>query len=246
MMKLHARNAVLKETKSTTQKRLTELLRQSAPTAAAQYNGALKIYRPIVEGGEVLPPEPKRVELRSDAVLAEMGEALADLISQIHEQDEGNTRATADLVVNGAVLATSVPVTTLIGLEKHLVDLRTMVSQMPTLDEGKDWTWDANAGLWRSTTTQTLSRKRVKSALVLYPATPEHPAQTQVIEQDETVGVWDLTLLSAALPMPTKRAILARVETLLREIRAARTRANEIEVHPSTLGRDLMRFVLGS
>lgn len=245
-MKLHARNAVLKETKSAAQKRLTALHRLSGSTAAAKYNGFQKVYAPLAEGGETLPPEPKLVEVRAETVLADVRAVLSDLIDQVHEQDEGNTRARADIVIDGVVLAPGVPVTTLIGLEKQLVDLRTLVSEMPTLDDGKEWTWSANAGLWHSDPTRTLSKRRVKVPLVLYPATQEHPAQTQIIEQEETAGTWTMTHLSGALPNPQKRAILARIETLLREVRAARTRANEVEVQPSTLGRTLMNYVLGS
>lgn len=65
---------------------------------------------------------------------------------------------------------------------------------------------------------------------MLYPATPEHPAQTQMITEDVIAGHWSLTKHSGAIARPQKEAIALRVEEVLRAVKEAREEANGINV----------------
>jgi hypothetical protein len=155
----------------------------------------------------------------------------------------GNRKAGADLVVNGTVLVKDVPATYLIYLEKQLTDVRTFVDKMPTLDESENWIKDPNSDLFKTAVTSTSRTKKTNRALVLYPATDNHPAQTQIVSEDVLAGYWDTVKLSGALPVPRKREILDRVDTLLKSVKSAREQANEIEVSSLDVGSALFSFL---
>ena len=105
------------------------------------------------------------------------------------------------------------------------------VALMPdaTLDPAEEWTWDAAATLWKTSPQETIKTKKVKKAIVLYPATPEHPAQTQLIDEDVVVGTWMQVKQSGAIKDDVRRALVRRCEVLQRAVKQARERANMAE-----------------
>lgn len=208
--------------------RLTVLHRESQkPTA---YAGLHKKYRPKEEGGEVFPDESKRVVLVSTEVLAEAREIESDWWDIIATCEAGNQQAQADVVVNGQTLISGVPVPTLLFLDKRLKDLRVFIEKMPTLDVNEDWTKDPNGDLYKTDKQTTHRTRKVSKPVVLYPATEQHPAQTQMVTEDEIAGWWDTVKSSGALPVPRQRLLLQRLDTLLRAVKFAVEQANAMPV----------------
>ena len=81
-------------------------------------------------------------------------------------------------------------------------------------------------------------------ALVLHPPTKEHPAQTQVVTEDDLIGHYRTTPLSGALTRKERRAILARLEALSRGVKTALAQANNAEVEKDTqAGVAVLRFI---
>ncbi len=64
---------------------------------------------------------------------------------------------------------------------------------------------------------------------MLYDATPEHPAQTQIITRDVLAGYWSQVRHSGAMPKPEKDALAERVEKLLQAVKQAREAANGMD-----------------
>jgi hypothetical protein len=190
------------------------------------FNGFVKSYSPRDDEGEKLPEERKRVQFVVPDVLRAVERLSTEWFDVTARKDWSNCEARADVVVAGRRLLTGVPITFLLFLEKQLTDLRTLVGCLPVLDEGDDWTKDANSGLFKTGVVQTHRTRKVQRPLVLYPATAEHPAQTQIVTEDVIAGFWSQVKHSGAMPKPEKEALAERVEALLQAVKAAREEAN--------------------
>lgn len=204
------------------------------------FAGFSKKYNPIDETGEQLPPEEKRVTHSADNLLLQVSKTLSELFEVTARKDWLNTKARADVNVDGRAILNDVPVTYLLFLEKQLTDLRTFIAALPVLDSSEDWHLDDVSGLHKTEQTQTHRTKKVARPIVLYQATPEHPAQTQLITEDIIAGHWVLVKRSGAASPVYRAQVLARVEKLLQGIKQAREEANgldETEEAPSPAGR---------
>jgi hypothetical protein len=146
------------------------------------FNGFQKDYHPLAEDeAERLPSERKHVQYQVTQVLNAIRRSTVELFDITARKDWTNTLAKADVTVNGRLLIADAPVPYLLFLEKQLTDLRTIVADIPTLDEGEQWSFDQNSGLSKTAPISTHRTKKVQRPIVLYDATKEHPAQTQLI-----------------------------------------------------------------
>lgn len=235
--------AVAQGVKSRHQAKISEIHHKLQKTSLC--TGVEKTYVPDEEGGEQLPPESARVQLRVEDALCEIAESTAELFDVVLTQDRGNCEAKADVEVDGKVILTQVPVTYLLFVEKQLEDQVTLLRKLPALDPAEQWHQDANDGLFKTNTLKKHRTKKVQKPLVLYPATVEHPAQTQIITEDIKVGEWHETKLSGALPQVRITTLLRRAEKLLQAVKAAREAANGATVEPAKVGEQFFAYLYG-
>lgn len=244
MAKLNQIIAIEKGIKSRVYGDLTEL--NKAIQKPDLFNGFQKTYQKKDEDGEDLPPERKRVQFLASEVLRNAARGVTELMEVTARKDWTNCSASASVSVNGAVLVKDAPVSFLLFLEKQLTDLRTFVGNLPVLDDGETWNKDENSGLYRAEATQTHRTRKVQKPIVLYPATPEHPAQTQIITEDLIAGFWTTVKQSGAIPKPEKQALSERIEVLLRAVKEAREEANvHDEVQVPNVGEAVFGYLLG-
>lgn len=209
------------------------------------FNGFVRNYEKKEEEGEDLPSEKKRVQYTVDEVLRSVERLSTEWMDVTARKDWTNCDARADIVVDGQVLVSKVPVTYLLFLEKQLTDLRTFAGCLPVLDEGEKWDKDVNSGFFVTEPTSQHRTKKVQKPIVLYPATPEHPAQTQMITEDVMVGYWKQTKQSGAMPKPEKQDLVERVEKLLQAVKQAREEANAREESPAPkIGMTLFNYLM--
>jgi len=154
------------------------------------FYGLVKKYQPKAEGGEKFPDEKAKVQYTAKGLVGNVGSVLKDLFNVEATKDFANCLAKADIIVDGNILVKDAPATFLLYLSKELTDLDTFVSALPTLTDDEAWKADASVGLYKTDPTETIKTKKVQKPIVLYPATTEHPAQTQLITEDEVVGMW--------------------------------------------------------
>ena len=210
------------------------------------FSGLVKTYQKRDEESEDLPSEHKKVQFTVPQVLKSTQDALSDICAITARKEWSNCAAMANILVDGVPLAHGVPVTYLLFLEKQLTDLRTFIDKLPVLDGNEDWHDDPNTGLYRTEAVQTHRTKKVQRPLVLYDATKEHPAQTQLVTEDIIAGYWNTVKYSGAMPLPQKVAMAERVEKLLRAVKEARETANGIEeVQVPAVGEDVLGYVFG-
>jgi hypothetical protein len=193
------------------------------------FNGFTRIYLKKDDDGEELPSEKKVVQFRSRDAIATLRMSQSELFDVTVQKDVANTVAKAPIVVDGKVITPELPVSALLFLEKQITDLRTFVAAIPILDNSENWELDAHSGLYKAEPVQTHRTKKTVRPLVLYPATPEHPAQTQLVQEDVIAGFWTTVRQSAAMPKPERDKIAERLEKLLIAIKEARELANDTD-----------------
>lgn len=206
-------------------------------------SGIARSYQPRDDEGEQLPPESTRVQLRTDQVVADVRKALTRLFDVVATKDTANTSARASIVVDGVTLATDVPATYLLFVEKQLVDLATFVRKLPTLDPSESWLWNEQAGAYATEPVKTTRTKKIPRNHVLAEATERHPAQVQVWQEDVVVGYWTTTKFSGAVPASEVAELLERVGKLAEAVKRAREEANGIGVTDVAVGAALLGYL---
>lgn len=209
----------------------------------SNYDGLSRKYKPADDDGMAFPPESKTVVLTSVTVLEEAASVEEDWWDVIATCEAGNALARANLVVDGKVLFENATVPILLFLDKRLKDLRVFVEKMPVLDANETWTQDPNSTLFRADRSMTHKTKKVQKPVVLYPATEEHPAQTQLITEDVIIGWWETIRMSGALPAPRQKVLLGRLDKLIRAVKFAVEEANRQEVHKVRLGEPVLGWL---
>ncbi|MBV1859097.1 MAG: hypothetical protein KUG77_11855 [Nannocystaceae bacterium] len=243
MAKLNQILAIEKGKKTQLHKEITELHRATQKNQLM--TGHHKTFAPKEEGGETFPDDRQHVQHRASEVIEQVSERLSTLMDVTATKDWANCTARADVVVDGDVFLSDVPVTYLLFLEKELTDLHTFVSKVVELDPAEQWNVDPNSGLFRSDPVTTHRTKKVQRAVVLYDATEHHPAQTQMITDDVVIGHWTTVKFSGALPRPVKKRMLDRIAMLQDAVKFARVHANSMDAKDQRVGAKVLRYVFG-
>lgn len=239
MFKLHHALAKEKGIKKTAEGVLTKA-HHTKPELVA---GITKTYTPAIEGGEQFPSENQKVQVRVEDVLTELSTELVALFDITLAKEVGNTIAKGDIIVGGKTIAKDVPVPYLLWLEKRMEDLVTFASKLPVLSEAEDWSWDPSQSVFITKPTQTAKTAKVPTVLTKSEATDKHPAQTEVINIDRTIGHWSTVKRSGALQSDRIRGIQARIRALREAVKIARETANGTEITEQAIGRKIFDYV---
>jgi hypothetical protein len=212
------------------------------------YAGSVEVYEPASDTDEALPAKRVRVRMVAGDALQDITDAWAKLGGLTLSKELGNCNeaAMAPVTVSDTMTTMPLPVPALLFLEKQFTDMRRAIDVVPTLDEADEWAWDEDLGYHR-TAHQVTTRKTAKRtrAIVLHKPTKEHPAQTQLISEDVTVGWWRGTKFSGAMTRKDKKAMLARCDEMIAAIKKARDDANRARVDEVDVVGPLFDYVLG-
>ena len=235
---LHEILAVEQEVKAQAERARSGLV-ETFRTKQSHFTGIRRTFRPFYVdeasgevGGERLEAETrlaKTVPEELGVVLREVGKAI-DVGFQL---DEANTRARADIVIEGEVLVADVPATFLLQLERRLKEVRSVFKEAPTFDPVRLWSVDAAADkphVLRAEPVTTIRKQRTRKYNLMVEATVEHPAQVDIVEVDEPVGEIRSYEWTGMLSVGRKAALLEQLDRLLRAVKQARSRANTVEV----------------
>lgn len=244
MTRLNQFLAIEKSAKAEGERSLTDAY-QNLTKVDALFTGISREYQPRDEEGESLPGEKTEVKQTIAETLATVEKGMTRLFDVTLTKDVGNTTAKADVVVDGNTILADVPVTYLLFLEKKLVDFRTFVSKLPTLDPGKKWATDEalEDGVWASDARLTTKTKKIPRNHELAPATDKHPAQVQMYHEDVVVGDWTTIDFSGAVPASRRSELLERVTKLQDAVKQAREAANSIDVSDQHAGEKVFGYL---
>jgi hypothetical protein len=223
----------------------TEL--HKAMQKAELFRGTAEVFEPAVEGVELFPPKKVKVRLSAEEALGEMAEHWIEWWDWTATKDIGNASegARANVVIDEEVFLEKVPVPLLLFLKDQFENVRKAIEVIPTLDEVEDWVWDVALGFYRTADpVRTRKTRNVKKPIVLYDATKEHPAQTQIIDDVEVMGYWVGTKFSGALSATRKKELLRRVAKVLEALKIAKEEANNHRTQTQNIGEKLFSFVL--
>lgn len=253
--KLHELLAVEQDRKATAERTRNQTV-ESFRANQAHFNGMRRTFRPFMVdedkgevGGERLEGETrlvKTVHEELELAFRSVGKAM-DIGLQI---DEANTRARGDIEVDGNLLAKDVPVTFLLQLEKRIGEIRALVKEAPTFDPVRTWSVDPGAdkkNVLRADPVLTVRKQRARKYKVMYEATKEHPAQIDVVEVDEPVGEIRTYDWTGMISPGRKATMLDHIDKLAAAVKAARSRANNIDADGNqSIADKLLAYVLSA
>lgn len=193
---------------------------------------------------EQMPSEYVLVQVRAEDVLGQVEETMVSLWDIVLTREAGNTEASGDIVVGETTIASAVPVTMLLFLEKQLADIRSILAELPVHDPSETWAWDASQRLYRSPDRRNARTKKVPFAFVLAASTEKHPAQVQKEYEDRVVGWWDKVLFTGALPADRVKLLQDRAAALSKAVTFAREKANASEVTRQSIGQQVFAYLL--
>jgi hypothetical protein len=216
-----------------------------------QFAGISKTYDRATESEEEIPAEVKLVQLRHEMVLTDYRKLWTEWWDLESTKDDANTRARADVVVDGTTIVAQAPVTFLLFLEKQLTDIRKAVDVLPELPSDKEWTLDTVTGVHRSEPRKKARTQTRKTAVTLVPAQFKEgfnplPAQAQLIDDQVITGYYTEAQFSGAIPPAKKRAILERVNKLIDATKDARQRANRLDVEDKPVAAAVFTYLFGA
>jgi hypothetical protein len=243
MTKLHQILAVEKDIRQSTNRTITDgyqLLQKPQ-----LLSGIARNYTPKSEEDDPLPSESTKVQANAKDVLAQSKVAFNRLWDAVATKDYGNTHAVADIEVDGQVLATSVPATHLLWLEKELNDLHTIISKLPVLDPTEDWSYSEDVGAYQTSPVHTTRSKKVPKVLTLAQATDKFPAQVETYQEDVIVGTWETKKFSGALPADEVSTLLKRVYEVREAVKVARSKANDTDVDQKRVAGPILDYIFG-
>lgn len=208
------------------------------------FSGMSRKYETLLDEDKVgKPPEMKNPQQSVRQLYKAVEPVLVKAWDSVATQDYANCAAVADVVVDGEVLLTGVPVTHLMFLEHKLKDLQTFIEKMPVRDGAEAWTFNEATNSHETGVLQKDSTRKVLKPIVLFPATVEHPAQTQLITEDQVVGRWHEKRFSTAIGAKDKETMLGRVVKLAEAVKEAREEANSIHTEERKVAGKLLDFV---
>jgi hypothetical protein len=246
MPKLHERLAVSKDRRGQVEQ-VRKDLAQLFDKKSDHFREQLLTYRPKAEGEKTITET--KLSLQT-TVLRELGWFAGLASSMLDTELEiavANQHAVADITLSdGTVLAQKVPATALLDLEKRLTDYLGLLKHIPTLDPTKGFTPDEGRGQGVYVAREQVRQRTAKlqKPIVLYPATDKHPAQTQLITEDEVVGDLTVQEWSGMLTPEAKASMLERIEDVRRAVKEARSRANEVSTSTQKIGSALFNYIL--
>lgn len=219
---------------------------QARVSKSGLLDGLARQYQPREEDGERFPSESKQVQVKALESFDESAREVSEVLDLVLTQEAGNTQALGSIILDaGYELASNLPVSYLLYLEKALKEIERLIQAMPTLDPADKWGYDGMVDCYATDPYQTIKTKKVMKNHVKAPATDKHPAQVETYTEDIIVGYWTNIKMSGAIPASEKNAMLGRVKELQDSVKVAREEANSLEIKQRRIGEALFDYIRG-
>lgn len=249
MGKLHELLAVEKDAKDVFSKIIEETLK-TFNQRSAHFVESRKSYSPFNDKDMDRPDEEFTPMVTTVREKLDYAQGLIIRFIDIELQKErANQAASANVVVelpdgNTETIIENAPVTFLVQMENTLERLRKVYQEIPTIDPSKVWVIDETRnGVWKSEAIERVRTKKIPKVITKSEATDKFPAQTEIVNMDEAVGIWTQTYASGALSPKQKSQILARVDQLIAGVKIARAKANAQETENCRIGSKFFNYI---
>jgi hypothetical protein len=194
--------------------------------------------------------EYKAVALDVMDQLHQDAEVTAKALDWALTQDVANCTAKADVIVDGEVLLSQVPISHLLHLQTVFSEYKAVIlTQLPILEPTKDWgeARDPVKKLWKSRTEVVPVHIKQSRALLLHSGTDKHAPQA-VPDPNPLpihIGTRETTIWSGAVSEREKRQLLAKADTLIAALKEAIAVADHAPAQKQAEGDKLFRYLLG-
>jgi hypothetical protein len=208
-------------------------------------------FKPSTEGAQDKVESQLDLQTSVKQEIKWISEKLAKAIDAGHQVDVANTTAAADVVLDdGTVLLSSVPTTSLLRLEHRIVEIRSLIHAIPTLDPAKGFAPDPDQGdgIFKARNDERPRTEKKFEFVVMVPSSDKHPAQVKELMADRPIGTIVTQEWSSLITVAEKGNMLDRVEDVLRAVKKARARANdaELDTKKNKIADPLLNFVFGN
>ncbi len=250
MPKLHELLAVEGDLRSQAESCRADL-KNTFEKKAHHFSKKLVTFKSNAEGVEAKVESQLELQTTVAKELSWIGEKLVKAVDAGHQVDVANTLAAADVVLDdGTILLKKVPATSLLRLEHRIVEVRDLFHAIGTLDPASGFEPDPSegAGIFKAREQHSIRGEKQFSFVVMVPPTDKHPAQVKELMLDKPIGTLVKQEWSSLLTVASKGDMLDRVEELLRAVKKARARANEmdLDVKQNRIGADIWKYLVGS
>ena len=181
--------------------------------------------------------------------LAYIQRHVSSYFDAIYQKEHTNQSATGDIILDGVTVASDIPVTLLVGLEKRLVHMRELYTAIPTLPPAFDWEKASDLGdnVYKNANVDIKNKtEKTLCYKILADATDKHPARIETWHEDKPIGRSKTKTWSGMITTAEKSAILWRLDKLIQAIKQARQRANETEIETGlAIGDLLLNYIHG-
>lgn len=211
------------------------------------FDGFTKVYRPLNEDGEELPPEIKNIITTVDEKLCYTNESIFNALNATISKEMTNSsgNAVAKLIVGDIEFGTFSS-TAFLAMERFFVKYREMIKSIPTYDPTRVWSKDNSSGkdLFVAPKETRARTEKVKKTLMLSPATDKFPANVQVYDDTATVGFYDTLYSTGKFSPLEKSTLLTKVDEVIHAIKVAREEANQADVTNVDVASSLINYIM--
>jgi hypothetical protein len=183
---------------------------------AGLFQGAKSTYTPNAENEQPIQNINMPLVNLVDVTL-QAKDLWVDLLDTMATIEASNVGAAAPLVIDGTKVTDNLPTYFLMPLRKHLLEVRTFIKELDTLDPAYVWTWDAQKGLYFSQTTKKERTKKLPYRFEKAPPTDKHAAQVEILYDDKIVGYAEEVKFSSSIPAMSQARDAARREQAHRQ-----------------------------
>lgn len=216
------------------------------PALFTGYHRKLELF--VDDDGMTYPEEHHDMTTTVKKRLEYTGGPIKEYFDALYQKEATNQVAKADLVVDGKVIGEQLPATFLLALESRLKYVRQVYEHAPTLQAGIAWrkSEDKGSDVWEMVhPEEKLKTKLTFKSQVLVEPTEHHPAQIEKWEEQEPVGKFVKYVWSGALTSEDKSQALERIDKLIRAVKQARQKANNVEVVKGNIGQAIVGYING-
>lgn len=207
-----------------------------------KFIGQTRRYKPLDEDSDPLAPEDTNVAFRVDDVLGDAIKKFGSWVDVSIQKEVTNQSTFAKVVIDNEVLF-ELPAPALLNLEQKLGMLKSVFEAIPTNDITERWEFDGEQSLFVTPPRTTYRTEKRVDKFVKYDATPEHPAQVELIQRDIRAGEWTTVIRSGMWSPSQKQQVLDRLARLHLAVKQARQRANDIEIVDTKVSGKIVEFL---
>jgi hypothetical protein len=210
---------------------------------AGRFVGQIVSFKRLLEDEPELDDEELRLATNVERELQGVFHGYGGYLDVTIQKECTNAKTLQTITIGDAEF--DMTATALLNLESRLEDLKKVYTKIPTLDPTEIWDYDEGQERYISRPRATIRTKKTSKPVVLYEHTPEHPAQVEMFTEDVPVYRLEKTIFSGALTLRAKNARIGRIDDLIRTVKKARQRANDVEVEFPNISSELYEHING-